>query len=461
MLMDGGKNELMVRILREVELISTLFVAIASTTTSAGLACALISFAHGHTCQPLSGVIFDRLSHFKESIWKEKIHELIQQSGLEEVQWLSAFRRVYGEFKLYGSSTIYKSVTQLINYIVSLGLCEATNLTFSVGNLKVFAPVAYNGQISAYTFADAIINTVIAFIEGGYRAYTTGSISSFFFCSNSILDFEKKFSLCAEYSGYISTGNLFVMKGVKDEDYQAMLESTIATGDALLAEQISSKDKTERIILDRKLTSLRIWKADFEQSKVRGDIRESPFALSFFGESSVGKTSLTAVSITAIGKYNDIDVSPEKRQIWNDSDKFASNVRSSTNVIMFDDFSNTQSKFTPDGSPCLRLIQCINNALFLAPMAEAHMKGKVALRPKIVTITTNVEHLNAPVYSNKPESVLRRMFHIKVELLEKYRTPENTLDEDAVLEDFPDCPVPNIWKIGVRTVRFGAKGVDL
>lgn len=448
----------MERYVMEVERIVSLFMNLRHTTDMVGVCSAVVTYVHMHLDKPLSYCAADKFDEWRELTIFRRVNSLVEQSGEHELEWLKQLKQMYSEFKIYRDSNFSNSVTQLINYIVSVGMCSAAKLTFTAGNLQLFAPVAYPNQITATSFMDAIVNTVVSFIEGGYRVYCTKKLSSFFFCETEVLEFERKFAVCNDYSGYISTGNLLEMKNVTEEEYMKLMDEAIDMGTKLLESMIFRKEKNspEKMSLDRKLFCLRNWRSDYEQSKVRGDLREAPFAISFFGESGVGKTSLTSVSITTIGLYNGIDVTPERRQIWADNDKFASNIRSSTNVICFDDLANTKADFMQD-SPNYRLIQTINNALFLAPMAEAHMKGKVALRPKIVTVTTNKQNLDAPTYSNKPESVLRRLYHVTVHLDEKYKNTSGMIDEYLVKEKFGNCPAPDIWILDVNRCVVGDK----
>jgi len=452
------RTEMLERYVLEVERIVGLFANIKCSVGLEGMCVATVVYVHSHLQKPMSYMAAEICHDFQDLEIFSQIKGFVAQSGETECNWVRQFKALYSEFKIYRDSTFASSVTQLLNYIVSIGLCNASQLTFSAGNLQLFAPIAYSNQISASSFADAIVGTVCAFLEGGYRVYTTGQLSAFFYCENEIVEFERKYAICNDYAGYISTGNLLEMKQVTDDEYMDLISKAIEMGTKLLESMIFKKDKNspEKASLDRKLFSLRNWRSDYEQSKVRGDMRESPFAISFYGESGVGKTALASVSITTIGLYNNIDVSAEKRQTWADNDKFASNIRSSTNVIQFDDMANTKAEFVAD-SPTYHLIQTINNALFLAPMAEAHMKGKVALRPRIVTVTTNKRNLDAPVYSNKPESVLRRLYHVTVRLDPEYKRIDGMIDEEKVTRVFGTSPAPDIWLLDVT--RCVIKGV--
>ena len=82
-------------------------------------------------------------------------------------------------------------------------------------------------------------------------------------------------------------------------------------------------------------------------------------------------------------------------------------------------------------------------------MADVFLKGKVSLNPYFCIVSTNVEHLNAAKYSNEPESVLRRMYHVKVE-------PKPECCEKGILSKkkiealYGRTACPDAWYLTVR-----------
>jgi hypothetical protein len=215
-----------------------------------------------------------------------------------------------------------------------------------------------------------------------------------------------------------------------------------------LIKTISRSQTFERKYVSDRLDRLRDQETEFTQLRTRGGLRIAPFSVCLFGQSGCGKSSLTNLTINAGLRYNGLSAAKDRIATWADNDKFASAIRSHINAIIFDDFANTKEDFM-DFSPAYRLIQVINNVRYLAPMADVFLKGKVSLNPFFCLISTNVEHLNAAKYSNEPESVLRRMYHVKV--IPKPECCKNgVLNKEKVEAIYGKTPCPDAWFLTVR-----------
>jgi len=434
-------------------LLLALKTSITSSSDKAGVIAAIVSYAQAHSQRSLLGHLMSFMTLEGDRDWQEiiggHINTMFEQDGIDEDKWLKDLKEALTNWQQYRENKDIKNVLKLLNYVVSIGMCEASNLTFKMGKLTLFEPVVYKNQINCIDLMDLVCTTAIGFIEGGWRVYKTGEVSAFFANDVDMQTFEQKYNRVRDIHGYSLTGNLKEYAQITEGDYEILLDEIIALGDKLAKKVSRTMTIEKKFIMDR-LDRLRDWRNEFIQVRTRGGLRKSPFAISLYGDTGVGKSTLNKLTYEAIGRYNNIDVSDERVATWADNDKYASNIRSSTNVIIFDDHGNTSPKFM-DFSPVYRLIQTINNAMFLAPMAEAFLKGKVALHPWIVMVTTNVEHLLAEQYSEKPESVLRRLFHVKVHVHSDFMT-DGRLDSEKVKEKFGMKRDADIWLISVRSV---------
>lgn len=441
---------------RETTLLLALKTSITSSSDKSGVIAALVSYAQAHSQRSLLGHLMSFMKSEGDRDWNEVISEhvnlMIEQDGEDEDRWLNDLKEALSNWKRYRENKDIKNFLKLLNYVVSVGMCEASNLTFKMGKLTFFEPVVYKNQVNCVDLMDLVCTTAIGFVEGGWRVYKTGEVSAFFAHDEDMKTFEEKYNRIRDIHGYSLTGNLKEHANITETDYEVLLDEIIVLGDKV-AKKISRTMTIEKKFVMDRLDRLRDWRNEFVQVRTRGGLRKSPFAISLFGNTGVGKSTLNMLTYEAIGRYNEIDVSDERVATWADNDKYASNIRSSTNVIIFDDHGNTSPKFM-DFSPVYRLIQTINNALFLAPMAEAFLKGKVALHPWIVMVTTNCEHLLAEQYSEKPESVLRRLFHVKVEVREEYQT-DGRLDSDKVKKKNGLKRDADVWLLSVRKCVIG------
>jgi hypothetical protein len=367
------------------------------------------------------------------------------QSG-EWMPWYTAVDMAFSNWKSFRHSKLATSFTNLVNVIVSAGLCSTANLDFKIGNVKLFTPMVQKKQLAAGDVFEAFYESVAGFMKGGWSVYKNGKISSFFL-EEDIGEFETMYAKLKSMHGYAIAGNLEEYTDLDQNTYEVKLQEAISLGENLYR-KLKKGETFERKFLSDRLDRLRDNMTEFVQIQVRGGLRISPFSVSLFGQSGCGKSSLTNLTLAAGLTYNGLDASRERIATWADNDKYASNIRSYINAIVFDDFANTRERFM-DFSPAYRLIQVINNVKYLAPMADVFLKGKVALNPYFCLISTNVEFLNSQVYSNEPESVLRRMYHVKVVPRPEFCV-NGILNKDKIASRFGLVEAPDIWLLTIR-----------
>jgi hypothetical protein len=371
-----------------------------------------------------------------------------QDGSTEAVPWHQAMDQAFGNWKEFRNSSIAKKFTNLINVIVSSGMCATADLTFKMGNVSLFSPIVSKRQLAAGDVFEAFYEAVSGFMKGGWRVYQTGEVSAFFMEDDKISEFDQMYNEIRSFHGYALAGNLREYTDIDDNEYEARLKKAIEFGDNLL-KFIKRSQTFERKYVSDRMDKLRDNETEFTQLRTRGGLRIAPFAVCLFGQSGCGKSSLTNLTVNAGLVYNDLSAEKDRIATWADNDKFASSVRSHINAIIFDDFANTKEEFM-DFSPAYRLIQVINNIKYLAPMADVFLKGKVSLNPYFCVVSTNVEHLNAAKYSNEPESVLRRMYHVKVE--PKPECCENgILNKKKIEALYGQTSCPDAWYLTVRT----------
>jgi hypothetical protein len=93
-----------------------------------------------------------------------------------DTTFLDALSECRNNWKLFKDNKLFKKFSCLLTLLVSLGLCEATTLEFSIGSMKLVEARTLNVQMNAFDLTDAIFDTLAFFIEGGYRCYQSGSL---------------------------------------------------------------------------------------------------------------------------------------------------------------------------------------------------------------------------------------------------------------------------------------------
>lgn len=460
--------------LKEAIQVWCLFESLRDSRTKRGMIAAITQYLQAHVKDSLPLYIYrqvmriDYISDWSSEDGNAQIHEMLdeafgrgnmrenagelmildtQDGEANQMPWHVAMDSAFQNWKEFRHSSISKKVTHLINVIVSSGMCATADLTFKLGNVRLFSPIVMKRQLASVDIFEAFYEAVSGFMKGGWRVFQTGEVSAFFMEEDKISEFDKMYNELRSLYGYAIAGNLREYTSTDDNEYDMKLKEAIEFGSNLL--HFIKKDQVfERKYVSDRLERLRDNESEFTQLRTRGGLRVTPFAVCLFGQSGCGKSCLTNLTVNAGLVYNKLSAEKDRIATWADNDKYASSIRSHINAIIFDDFANTKEIFM-ESSPAYRLIQVINNIKYLAPMADVFLKGKVSLNPYFCVVSSNVEHLNAAKYSNEPESVLRRMYHVKVE--PKIECCEKgMLCRRKVEALYGRTPCPDAWKLSVR-----------
>lgn len=393
-------------------------------------------------------------------------YDIILEKQDGECNALSIIDRAFSDWKSFRHSRLSKKFVSFVNMVVSCGLCSAHGLTFKLGNVSLFTPTVSKKQLEAVDIFEVFYEALVGFVKGGHQVFKTGQVSAFWQENGDMTSFELKYDVIRQMKGYAMSGNLLQYSKEKldevwdDNCFEQKCDEAIKLGQSIL-KKIGTHATFERKYVSDRVEKLQDVSSEFTQLRTRGGLRMSPFAVKLFGRSGCGKSTLTNLTVNAGLVYNFGKEAAEKDRIatWADNDKFASSIRSHINAIIFDDFGNTNEKFM-DFSPAYRLIQVVNNIKYLAPMADVFLKGKVSLSPFFCVVSTNVWHLNAPVYSNEPESILRRFYHVDVQAKPEF-CEEGILNRSRVEAKFGKSNIPDVWDLSIRTYEVhNCKGVD-
>ena len=463
-----GLSEPMDVYLKEAILLSCLVTSLADSKSKKGRIAVITMYLQAHVDTSLLTYLYTSIvnrsliTDWSSVEGSEQISEMLEDAfSLEgsdsddemtlsphsdDGDWSSVLDGAFVDWKKFRHSSLMKSFSRLTTIIVSAGLCSAAAISFKIGDVDLFAPVVESKQIAAVDVFDAFFETVVGFVKGGWRVFHTGDITTFYRDNQEYDLFDTLYNQVRQAHSYALAGNLSDID-TNESDYVLLLEKAIKSGETLL-KKTAGKQSFERNYISIKLDKIRDHDSEFAQVRTKGGLRKSPFSISLFGSSGSGKSSLTKLSLRAGLLYNGLDDDERRIMNWADNDKYASGLRSHSQAIIFDDFANTVSQFQ-DFSPAYRLIQVINNVKYTAPMADLHLKGKVSFNPHFCMVTTNVKDLKAVTYSNEPESILRRLYHVTVTPRPEFCTG-GRLDDDKVIQRFGVAATPDIWMLRVE-----------
>lgn len=285
----------------------------------------------------------------------------------------------------------------MLTLFVSLGLCEASNLEFSIGSLKIVEARTLEVQMNALDMTDAIFDTLAFFIEGGYRCYEVGSLKPLLFDDFKVYALEEEYIVLCRMWDLQQNGNLINVEGIQASEFDHRLEMAISSYKTMLP-SFSGLDK--KLITD-KYNKLLTIKSNYTLSRIAGGIRRSPWTVELFSESNQGKTSVGEQLVQALLVSADLPTDTNRRATVSASSRFMDTWLTDHLVAILDDMCNEKSNFV-ERPPTRWVIDICNSQIFYAPKAEIESKGKVFVEPEIVLINTNKKDLDAYTYSNCP-----------------------------------------------------------
>lgn len=429
-------------LLSKIENLGSFFMALKDCeTTSQFLAISFLYFKT-HYSKSVANTAAEYLSEALNATFDAQVGEFGVKSNAEKPKWLRLLKECQENWALVIRNEGFKKLSHVLSLCLALGLCDSADLDFKIGGMKLFSIGAFAKHASAIDLIDAAFETIVYFAEGGYTCFERGSIKPLLYGNMENEEFEENYSKCMRCHEYARAGNLEKFEDMSENDYEALLAQCIEKCQVLLT---SSRGLVEKNFLRRKMDTLRLWQATFRQTRVQGGLRAAPYSIGCYGGTSVGKSSVAHILMITTLLTNGYAATDDRMVTINESDKFMSNYRSFINGIFVDDIGNTKKDFV-EKAPTTLMIQLINNVRMYANMAEADMKGKVSVEPKVVITTKNVKDSCATVYSNEPASVTRRdRITLTIRMKSQYST-HDILDEEKVRKLCPELRAEGTWR---------------
>ena len=305
---------------------------------------------------------------------------------------------------LFRSNPAFVHMSKLGGILVTLGLCEASSLNFSIAGFKLFDERLYNVHLTSLDAIDALFNTITFFAESAHLCFKTGSIRPLFISDHAGIELDADYATIIQHWELVRSGNLERVAGVTDQAFDNMLEKTTTK----YREMLPALKGLDKKLISDKITKLLTIKNDYVTMKISCGVREAPFLVELFGESSQGKTTFGEMLLDAMLLSQNLPLDEEYRATINPSEKFMSTVTSKTISFKIDDMSSTKSTHQ-SVAPTQFVIDLGNNQTYSVPKAEVTDKGRCFFLALLGLITTNIKNLDAYIYSNCPYSIQRRM----------------------------------------------------
>lgn len=322
-------------------------------------------------------------------------------------------------------------------------------MNFAPKGIHLFSVKVWDIQKESISFFDMIIDTTLFFLERGYAAFKYRDLSLLLYSDKVMCAMDKEYTILFNASRQLSTGDLNNSEEFKDiSEYEYRLDTLINNMENSI--KMMSSDYMRNTLVSR-LVVLRKCRSDLLAHLKLSPVKEKPLGVMIHGPSGIGKSTIVQLITKIILHANNIPCKKEHIVTINPSDKFQSELKSSHTAVNIDDVGNKKVEWYTESLSEL-IIQILNNAPWAALSAIAEEKGNKWPKPKLVTVTTNLIDMMMHLFSNRPESVLRRFELIfDVRLKPDFIDPiSGILDKTKVGTAFiPDC-----WIIDVKYVKL-------
>jgi hypothetical protein len=355
------------------------------------------------------------------------INELTATCGTDDVEpqgseWSG--RDIMNKWDLFKTNTIFKKVSYLMSAAMSLTVCTTKKIEWSPLGLKLISVEAAKEQLAAVDVIDALVKTFVWMSEVGWRCFETRSLAPILYSDVKVQQYNEDCDWVLAKADAAVAGNVDDL-GSFENKLNAVLKQTCVMKSA-------KNEGPTSLWLQKRYSELMNISEKLAAKRKNTDIRVLPLGFSIHGPTSVGKTTLGKLTmhqaLAAMDFMSDGNVVDDSRILTMDMfDKYQSTWTSDILGVFMDDIGNAKSDFSKDNPHTSVIIKFFNNVAAQAIKAELNAKGVVFIDFKVGVVTTNVKDLDARCYSNCPESILRRFYHVKCDVKEEFRKKGSTM----------------------------------
>jgi hypothetical protein len=272
-----------------------------------------------------------------------------------------------------------------------------------------------------------IADSVVFFVETGYKFFTTGDLRESLIHDDDISKFFKDYD---------------TFKKAAFSDTAKDVRKLIAFGEDLIKRGRRLKGGFATSLISRAVSAIENTIEKKRNSFNATKNRRPPFPVLIYGPPGIGKSTITdyviAIYYLVTGKKYD---KTKDRYNRNPADEYWSGY-DSHKVTVVDDISQEGADQVKAGKAASLndLIKCLNVVGFATTQADLEDKGKIPFVSELFIGTTNIKDLNARLFAAEPAAVRRRFPIIVCPVLKPQYRKEGTSQMKAL-----DKIVLNAW----------------
>lgn len=388
-------------------------------------------------------IIQERIIPFFIKIFKE---EEMEPQSFETC--VSEAREFFDRYTTIKDSPIMKKMHRICMYILSLQIFENAGISFdNLGYSKMEASGLKKKFHDRSDFVFCLVDTVIFICERGIQIYKTGDVDTIF---HSRGKYQEVYDASTELFNKSKLLSNPEAHGFTESEFRAKLDDTIEKLTSIKKHSYNLGDFEVKVFRSH-LSSLEMLRDDLTTRSSAREVRKAPFSVQIFGDSGIGKTTITQIICSYFAKHENLPDGSEFVYTRNPAAKFWDGFVTSCHTVILDDIANEDPRLN-DPKSLNEVIQIINNAAFCPDQAALEDKGRTPFKAKLVVGTTNVKNLNAYHYFSCPSAVQRRFpYIITPKVKPEYQNSRGMLDSEKA--GMCDEVYPPLWTFSVEYVR--------
>ena len=344
-------------IMKCIEGLIALYINLNDATTWSQISSATFLYVRSHFSQSVSGSIM--------SYFREETRVVEDQNGEETCSdtptWLKFFRNIREHWELCLECKLFKQFSKLMGVCVVAGLCKASDVSFDIGNFRIFAPAINAAHTTAKDVIDAIIGTVTIFSEGMYMSFKTKSFKPLLMNNHELIELDEEYNNIMSWWPLVKVGNLERIAKISDHEFN---NRASALG-LKFKNLVPALNGLEKKLISDKILKLAEIENDLVAMKIASGLRKAPFAVELTGGSHQGKTTLCDLLIDAMLTSRGLPLGDKYRASVKAGDRFDSTWSSDKLVMIMDDVANEKPN-TVEKSPTRAIIDVCNNQMTYA-----------------------------------------------------------------------------------------------
>lgn len=341
---------------------------------------------------------------------------------------------------VFKCNPMFKKISYLLSAAMSLSVCTVKSIEWNPMGLQLVSIEAAKEQLKAVDFIDAVVKTFVWMAETGWQVFSEKSLAPLLYGDAKMRNYNEQADYVLSHADSACAGNLPSVN-----DFEKKLDDVL---ELTISYKKAQPSGPTALWLQKRYSELVAIKSRLIAKRRNTNIRFAPIGWSLSGDSGVGKSTLSKItmktSLSAMGFSTD----PDRIITIDCDDKYQSTYTSDIEGVYIDDFGNTKTQFS-EKPPASLVTKFFNNMAAQAVKAELQEKGVVFICFKCGVITTNVTDLLAREVSNCPGSILRRFTHVATRVKSKFRKPGSVSLDPTHPELVGAKLTKDVWELDV------------